>query len=122
MTAVIRYENNRRESENYYSKKDTAERVLKIPVKAWFGNLVSKPVKIIIIRKTNEQGDITNIEANEIAREICLNEGWKFVDENIKDNKQYFDITTNYGKLGSNVFIRIDKKNGNIIEKHITGP
>ena len=65
---------------------------------------------------------IAKEEALKIAREICNQQGWKWRGVNIVDYGTYWDINTNWGSLGSNALIRIDKRTGEVLEKHLTGP
>jgi hypothetical protein len=69
-----------------------------------------------------DRDGVSREEALKTAKEVCDRQGWAWEDEHIADNKDYWDITAKWGRLGGNVFIRIDKKNGKVREKHVTGP
>jgi hypothetical protein len=69
-----------------------------------------------------EGNDISEQEALRIAEGTCKEEGWKFEDVKIIDSGGTWDVAINYTRLGNNGFIRIDKKNGAVLEKYRTGP
>jgi hypothetical protein len=65
---------------------------------------------------------VSREEALKTAKEVCEQQGWAWEDEHIADNKDFWDITTRWKTLGGNIFIRIDKRTGKVLEKHVTGP
>jgi hypothetical protein len=69
-----------------------------------------------------ERPAVSREEALRTAQGICEQQGWAWEDAHIADNKDYWDITTRWGRLGGNGFIRIEKKSGKVLEKHVTGP
>jgi hypothetical protein len=79
----------------------------------------SNPITISI---TGIVGGITKDQALAKAEEICQKEGWEWTRVNIIDTGLYWDINTRWGTLGRNALIRIDKKTGEVLDKHQTGP
>lgn len=69
-----------------------------------------------------EKESVSKDEALRVAEEICSKEGWEWVDVDIRDRNNYWEIQTHFHRLGGNAFIRIDKNTGKILNKHYTGP
>jgi len=67
-------------------------------------------------------GGITQEKALAIAEEVCRKEGWKWVKPHARDNNLWWDVTTGFGSLGNNAFIRIEKSTGKVMDHHMTGP
>lgn len=61
-------------------------------------------------------------EALAKAKEVCVREGWSRDRLHLQDDGQSWIIHTNWGALGRNGFIRLNKRTGEVIEKHMTGP
>ena len=76
----------------------------------------------VIINVIGILGGISKDQALAAAEEICKKEGWEWTRVNITDKGLYWDINTRYGTLGRNAFIRVDKRTGEVLEKHQTGP
>jgi hypothetical protein len=75
----------------------------------------------IIIKVVGVAG-IAKEQALRIAQDVCKEQGWEWKGINIVDYGTYWDVNTNWGRLGSNALIRIDKRTGEVLEKHLTGP
>jgi uncharacterized protein YpmB len=56
-------------------------------------------------------------KALEIAEQECNNQGWKFEDVSVTDEKDKWFVMTNKFFRGGNALIYIDKKTGKIINK-----
>ncbi len=69
-----------------------------------------------------QRAAVSREEALQKAREVCDRQGWAWENEHVADHPDYWDVTTRWGRLGGNVLIRIDKRNGKVLEKHVTGP
>ncbi|MDQ7824853.1 MAG: hypothetical protein RDV48_18790 [Candidatus Eremiobacteraeota bacterium] len=61
-------------------------------------------------------------EALAIAEGVCREKGWKWVKPHANDNQLWWDVTTGFGSLGNNAFIRIEKSTGKVLDHHMTGP
>jgi len=94
--------------------KDFNKSIRKVPRLS----IASNPITIKVVGVTG----IPKEEALKIAQEVCEKEGWEWRGVNVVDNGTYWDINTNWGSLGSNALIRIDKRTGEVLEKHLTGP
>lgn len=81
-------------------------------------NMKSNTITIEIIKDK----DVSKEDALKIAEEVCKEQGWDWVDVNIIDKEDYWDINTHKTRLGGNAFIRIEKKTGKVLDNHLTGP
>lgn len=57
-----------------------------------------------------------------LAEEVCKEEGWEWANIHIEETDTYWEFTTNYNRTGRKAYIRIDKKTGKVLEKHLPGP
>lgn len=80
--------------------------------------ITSKCVEIKVVKTMN----ISREEAMKTAEKICREKGWPWEKPHISETDACYDIQTNWGQLGRNAFIRIDKKTGAVIDSHMTGP
>jgi len=65
---------------------------------------------------------MTAEEALARAGEVCAEQGWAADRLHVEDSDYYWDISTNWGSLGMNGFIRLDKRTGKVVEQHMSGP
>ncbi|MGV8121902.1 MAG: hypothetical protein AB2L14_19245 [Candidatus Xenobiia bacterium LiM19] len=65
---------------------------------------------------------VSREEALKIAERICREKGWPWEKPHVSESGLYYDISTNWGRLGGNAFIRIEKKTGTVLNPHMTGP
>jgi hypothetical protein len=65
---------------------------------------------------------VSQEEALRIAEDICRKENWPWQDVAIADRDLFWEVVTKRATLGGNAFVRIDKKSGRVLEKHLTGP
>lgn len=65
--------------------------------------------------------NVTKEEALKIAEAVCRLEKWPWVGAHAIDRGDYWDINTNWGRLGHNGWVRIDRKTGKVLQKQMTG-
>ncbi len=94
--------------------KKNKELLTKVPAVT----IISKPIEIKVVKGMS----VSREEALKIAERTCQEKGWPWEKPHLAETDLYFDISTNWGRLGSNAFIRIEKKTGEVLNPHLTGP
>jgi len=72
--------------------------------------------------RVGKASGITRERAMDIARTVCAEQGWEWEAVHAEELAAEWRITTGFGRLGGNAFIRIEKRTGRVLDKHITGP
>lgn len=80
--------------------------------------IVSKAIEIKVVKGM----PVSREEALKIAERTCREKGWPWEKPHVSETELYYDISTNWGRLGGNAFIRIEKKTGTVLNPHMTGP
>ena len=65
---------------------------------------------------------VSRQEALRTAETVCRAEKWPWQDAMVLDRDRFWDVMTQKDQLGSNAFVRVDKKTGEVIMKGLTGP
>ncbi|MGV8118864.1 MAG: PepSY domain-containing protein [Candidatus Xenobiia bacterium LiM19] len=81
-------------------------------------SIVSKTVEIKVVKSMS----VSREEAMKIAEKTCREKGWPWEKPHVFETDAFYDIQTNWGQMGRNAFIRIDKKTGAVLDSHMTGP
>jgi hypothetical protein len=81
-------------------------------------SIVSKTVEIKVAGSMSVSRD----DALKIAEKTCREKGWPWEKPHVSETDAFYDIQTNWGQMGRNAFVRVDKKTGTILNSHMTGP
>ncbi len=64
----------------------------------------------------------TREEALRRAEEICGAHGWPWERPHVAEDQGGWVVTTKWGSLGGNAYIRFDKQTGRVTDQHLCGP
>ena len=112
------YWKNRNRNSFWKSRKREIAKVQKLLRKVTRVTLVSDTLNI----RVGKASGITREMAVDIARGVCEEQGWAWERVHAEELAAEWRITTGFGRLGGNAFIRIEKTSGRVLGKHITGP
>ncbi|MBN1893904.1 hypothetical protein JW906_05395 [bacterium] len=112
------YWKNRNRNSFWKSRKKEIAKVQKLLQKVPRITLVSDTLHI----RVGKASGITREMAMEIARSVCAEQGWEWEGVHAEELTAEWRITTGFGRLGCNAFIRIEKTSGRVLDSHLTGP
>ncbi len=72
--------------------------------------------------KASEKGILSKEEALKIAESECAKKGYEWKKPNLIDKGDFYDITTNFGSLGNNAYVKVNKADGKVLDIRRVGP
>jgi len=81
-------------------------------------------LKLVEYKAGNADGKkaVSKEEARKIAEAECAKKGYEWKKPNLIEKGDFYEINTNFGSLGNNVYIKINKADGKVADIHRVGP